>query len=590
MLKLFKFMKKYTVTFAGATIAVIAQQGFTLLLPLIMSAILNNGVVKKDLVYITQWGTIMLLVACVGGAVSLLANYLSVKTATGFGARLRSETFRRVTAFSQHEFEEFGQGSLITRTTNDIQQIQDLLLFTLKSLISAPILIIGGAVMSFVMNKTLASIILLAVPVIFLIAFAVFKITMPLNKTQQSKMDTINRIVREKLTGIRVVRAFNREATEDEKFDETNSALTAISLKIARIFSVIIPIAYFLLYTLLAIIVFVTTKQVANLDVATQGAQIQNTIGNFQAFIVYILAMILGVGMAAAVLIMVPRGIVSGNRISEVLDKLPSVVDDPEAVDLDDVQGETGSLEFRNVTFCYPDAEEPVISNISFSCKAGETTAIIGSTGSGKSTIVNLIPRFFNINSGEILVNGVDITKLKQKSLRSKIGFIPQKAFLFSGTIADNLRCGKPEATEEELWKALEVAQAKDFVSAIPGGLDAPVSQSGKNMSGGQKQRLAIARALVKDAQFVIFDDSFSALDFKTDAALRSALKREVSHLNVIIVAQRVSTVMNADRIIVLDGGEICGIGTHRELVKSCRVYREICDSQLSSGEVNGRG
>lgn len=587
MFKLLAHMKKYTWTFAASVIFVIAQQGFTLLLPLIMSMILNNGVVKGDIIYVTTRGTLMLLTAVVGGAVALLANFFSVKTATGFGAKLRSETFRKVSSFSQHEFEQFGQGSLITRTTNDIQQIQDLVLITLKSLISAPILIIGGAIMSFVMNKTLACIIFAVVPVIGIIAFLVFKVTMPLNKSQQTKMDTINRIVREKLTGIRVVRAFNREKTEDEKFDATNSALAGIALKINRIFAVIIPIAYFLLYTILGVIVLVTTIQVNKLDAVTQAVEIQNTVGNFQAFIVYVLAMILGVGMAAAMLVMVPRGIVSGDRIYAVLSSEPCVKDAPDAVNIEDVSDQKGHLEFKDVTFCYPDAEEPVVSDISFECRAGETTAIIGSTGSGKSTIVNLIPRFFNVNSGEILVDGVNIQSVKQKNLRSKIGFIPQKAFLFSGTIRDNLTCGKKDATEEEMWAALEVAQAKDFVDAIPGKLDAPVSQSGKNMSGGQKQRLAIARALVKDAEFVIFDDSFSALDFKTDAALRAALKEKVSHLNVIIVAQRVSTVMYADRIIVLDSGKICGVGTHKQLLENCNVYKEICDSQLSGEEVS---
>ena len=583
-------MKKYIGTFAAAAVFVIMQQGFTLMLPLIMSMILNKGVLEKDLVYVTVMGVVMLLVTVLGGAVSLLANYFSVKTATGFGAQLRSAVFRKVSEFSQHEFEYFGKGSLITRTTNDIQQVQDLILITLKNLISAPILIIGGAVMSFIMNKALAGVIFAVVPVIFILAFLIFKITMPLNKKQQNLMDAINRIVREKLTGIRVVRAFNREKTEDEKFDRTNTSLACIALKINRIFSVVIPVAYFLLYSILGVIVFVTIFQVNRMDAATQAQQIANTIGNFQAFIVYILAMILGVGMAAAMLVMVPRGIVSGDRIYEVLSKPLSVVNSKNAVNIEQVSEERGHLVFKDVTFCYPDAEEPVISDISFESRAGETTAFICSTGSGKSTIVNLIPRFFDINSGEILIDSVPVKDIEQENLRSKIGFIPQQAFLFSGTIADNLRCGKPDADEQEMWRALEIAQAADFVRAIPGGLDAPVSQSGKNMSGGQKQRIAIARAIIKDCEFLIFDDAFSALDFKTDAALRASLRENLSDRNVIIVAQRVSTVIHADRIIVLDGGKVCGMGTHEKLLENCRVYKEICDSQFDSGEVSSLG
>ena len=585
MLKLIKYLKhckRYAVT---AMLLVSLQNLITLALPTVVSTILEKGVDKGDTGYVTWMGIVMCIVAITGCVVGILANYFSAKTSANFGASIRRSVFVKITSLSQQEHEQFGTASLITRTTNDIQQLQELVLGIIKLLIPAPILFVGGAVLSLMYNAKIAGVVLLIIPVAGVAAFFLFKATKKMFDRQRERVDTINRIVREKLTGIRVIRAFNREASEDEKFNESNLELTKISLKIYRMFAVVIPVAYVALYTILGLIMVFGAKDI---DKLTDPAALSTSVYDLQMFMIFILLMISGVGMASAIFVMIPSGEVAAKRINTVLECEISVSESEQPKQLPE-NGEA-KLEFNNVKFCYPDAEEPVLQKISFSCKAGEVTAIIGSTGSGKSTLVNLIPRFFDVNGGEILLDGVNLKELPLDALRNKIGFIPQKAFLFSGTIADNLRYGKADADEAEMWEALRIAQAEEFVATKPEQLESFVSQSGKNFSGGQKQRLSIARAIIKKAPILIFDDSFSALDFKTDAALRAALRKSCADSNIIIVAQRINTVMDADRIIVLDEGKIAGIGTHKQLMEGCKAYQEIALSQISTEEVSKLG
>lgn len=585
MLKLIKYLKhckRYAVT---AMLLVCLQNLITLALPTIVSKILDSGVDKGDTAYVTWMGTLMVIVALAGCVVGILGNYFSAKTSANFGASLRKSLFVKITDLSAKEHEQFGTASLITRTTNDIQHLQELVLGMIKLLIPAPVLFVGGAVLSFIYNPKIAGVVLLLVPVIGVAVFVLFKTTKKLFDHQQKKVDVINRIVREKLTGIRVIRAFNREKSEDEKFNESNLDLTKISLKINRIFAVIIPVAYLLLYTVLALIMIFGAKDIDNL---TDPAKLSTSVYDLQMFMIFILLMISGIGMASAIFVMIPAGEVAAKRINAVLECEISVNESENPVHLP--EGGKAHLQFKNVKFVYPDAEEPVLQKIDFECKAGEITAIIGPTGAGKSTLVNLVPRFFDTTSGEVLLDGVNIKDVSLKELREKIGLIPQKTFLFSGTIADNLRYGNAKAEEEDMWEALRIAQAEEFVRLKPEQLESFVSQGGKNFSGGQKQRLSIARALMKKAEIYIFDDSFSALDFKTDAALRSELRKAFKDANILIVAQRINTVMDADRIIVLDEGQIAGIGTHAELMESCEAYQEIAMSQISTEEVSRLG
>ncbi|MBQ6381145.1 MAG: ABC transporter ATP-binding protein [Clostridia bacterium] len=581
MLKLIKYLKhckRYAVT---AMLLVSLQNLITLALPTVVSKILENGVDKGDQGYVLSMGIVMCFVALAGCVVGILGNYFSAKTAANFGASIRKSIFEKITALSQQEHEQFGTASLITRTTNDIQQLQELVLGIIKLLIPAPILFVGGAVLSLMYNAKLAAIVLCSLPLVGVAVFLLFRVTKKMFDRQRKQVDIINRIVREKLTGIRVIRAFNREPIEDEKFNESNTDLTQISLKIYRLFAVVIPIAYLVLYSVLGIIMVLGAKDI---DKLTDAAKLSTSVYDLQMFMIFILLMIAGVGMASAIFVMIPSGEVAAKRINAVLECDISVCEPEEPKHFEKTSDV--HLVFDNVKFCYPDAEEPVLQKISFESRAGEITAIIGSTGAGKSTLVNLIPRFFDVNAGNITLDGVNIKDVPLAELRERIGLIPQQAYLFSGTIADNMRYGKEDAEEEEMWQALAIAQAEDFVRRKPEQLEAFVSQGGKNYSGGQKQRLSIARAVMKQPEILIFDDSFSALDFKTDAALRASLREHCSKANIIIVAQRINTVMDADRIIVLDEGRIAGIGTHAQLMESCEAYQEIAMSQISTEEV----
>jgi len=545
-----------------------------LYLPTLNADIINNGVVTGDTAYILRTGGLMLGVTLVFVLAAVVAVYWGSKVAMAFGRDVRGALFRRVESFSQAEVNHFGTPSLITRTTNDVQQVQMVVLMMLNVVISAPIMSIGGIIMALRLNVPLSAVILVAIPVMAVFIGLVLRAALPLFKSMQAKIDRINQVTREMLSGVRVIRAFDRTRYEEQRFDAANDDLTMTTLKVNRLFALMIP-------TLTAILNLSTVAIMwfGSIQVADHGMP----IGDLTAFLTYIVQILLAVLMATIMFVMVPRAAASAERIQEVLDAEPTVVDPAEpAADV----AARGLVEFEDVEFRYPGAEDPVLSGISFTAGPGEVTAIVGSTGSGKTTLISLIPRFYDVTGGRVLVDGVDVRDMALQDLWGRIGLVPQKAFLFSGTVASNLRHGHEEAADEELWRYLEVAQGREFVAEMPEGLEAPVSQGGANVSGGQRQRLAIARALATRAKIRIFDDSFSALDFATDARLRAALKRETADATVIIVAQRVGTIMHADRIIVLEDGAITGMGTHDELMQTSETYREIVASQLGEGEV----
>jgi len=555
-------------------VLLLVQALANLYLPTLNADIINNGVVTGDTAYIMKTGGLMLLVTLAFVLAAIVAVYWGSKVAMAFGRDVRGALFRRVESFSQAEVNHFGTPSLITRTTNDVQQVQMVVLMMLNVVISAPIMSIGGIIMALRLNVPLSAVILVAIPVMAVFIGLVLRSALPLFRSMQAKIDRINQVTREMLSGVRVIRAFDRTPYEEQRFDAANDDLTTTTLKVNRLFALMIP-------TLTAILNLSTVAIMwfGSIQVADHGMP----IGDLTAFLTYIVQILLAVLMATIMFVMVPRAAASAERIQEVLDAEPTVVDPDEPAAGVPARG---SVEFQDVEFRYPGAEDPVLSGITFTAGPGEVTAIVGSTGSGKTTLISLIPRFYDVTGGRVLVDGVDVRDMAQQDLWSRIGLVPQKAFLFSGTVASNLRHGDEKAADEELWRYLEVAQGREFVAEMPEELEAPVSQGGANVSGGQRQRLAIARALAKQAKIHIFDDSFSALDFATDARLRAALKRETVDATVIIVAQRVGTIMHADRIIVLEDGAIAGMGTHDALLRTSETYREIVASQLGEGEV----
>ncbi len=574
MLKLLRFLKPYKAMVASILTLVFLQSMAELYLPTLMSDIVNNGMLKGDTAYIWRIGGFMLLVALGSAVAAISGSYLSSRVAMGFGKDLRSELFSKVQGYSVSEFDKFGTSSLITRNTVDITQIQTIMVMMLRMMISAPMMGIGGIIMALSKNRQLTVVLAVSLPVLVVFIAIVAKIIVPIFKTMQKKIDRLNLVSREYLTGIRVIRAFNRVEDENKRFDAANADLTNTAIKAQKIMAIIMPMMMIILNFTSVGIIWYGSKLVdlGNLQV-----------GDMMAFLQYAMQIMMSLLMVSFMFVMYPRAQASAVRVVEVLEVEPQITDPKDAKRPGDKKG---YLEFKDVTFGYPGAEKPVLNNISFSAAPGEVTAIIGGTGSGKSTLVNLIPRFFDVKEGAILLDGVDIREMTQEALRSKIGFIPQKALLFTGSITENLRFGKEDATDEEIKRAVEIAQAADFIEGLPEGYDAYISQGGKNFSGGQKQRLSIARALVRRPEVYVFDDSFSALDFKTDAKLRKALKNEIAVSTAIIVAQRVSTVMDADRIIVLEEGHVVGMGKHKELIEACEVYREIVSSQLSEEEL----
>ena len=558
-----------------AILFVVLVQAMSLALPLLMSMIINNGISAGDMEYIKKTGLVMAGVSALNILVSVLSSYFTSKTAAGYGRIMREKIFLKVESLSHSDIEHIGTPSLITRCTNDVKVLQDFLLQGMRMILAAPIMLVGGTTMAFILNAKLAMIIFAIIPIIAVICFVVVKIVMPLFKKRQKLTDEVNSFLREKLSGIRVIRAFNTSEKEDERFDGKNRRLSALVLKFQRTMSVILPLCITLIISALVALVFIASK---NIEAMTDTMKIQNTVGDLQAFLLYMMMIVFAVTIAAAMFVIVPRANISARRINEVLEIEPGIKDAETTKDI--VEEKRGTVEFDHVTFGYKGAE-PVLKDISFTAEKGKVTAVIGSTGSGKSSLVSLITRFYDVTGGRVLFDGTDVRELSQQKLHSLIGFVPQKATLFSGTVRENLLYGDENASEERLRLALDISQSSEFVDKLPDGLDSRISQSGTNLSGGQKQRLSIARALVRQADVYIFDDSFSALDFRTDARLRAAIKENLD-ATVIIVAQRVGTIIDADKIIVLDEGRIAGIGTHRQLLDSCTVYREIAESQLT--------
>lgn len=575
-------MKHILRIFSGYWLMFIILVGFTyamvmanLWLPDKMSEIVNNGIIKQDMPAIWHNGLAMILVTAVGGLCSIIIGFLASRIATGMAQKLRTELFERVESFALADFNKFSTASLITRSTNDIQQIQMTSILLLRLALMAPIMAIGGLQKAVHNAPDLSWTIALAVSVLLVVIAVLFVIAVPRFKKLQTLVDKLNLVTRENLVGLKVIRAFHNEKIEQKKFQQANTELNKMNLFVNRLMMLLDPIMTLVMnFSSVAIVWF--------------GAHLISSgnlqIGNMMAFLEYAMQVIISFLLLSMVFIMVPRAAVSVKRVGEVLDTLPSIVDPPSPQQLP--HDATGKIEFKDVTFTYPDADLPVLSSINFTAEPGQTTAFIGSTGSGKSTLINLIPRFYDVSAGQILLDGVDIRNLKLEDLYDQIGYVPQKGVLFSGTIASNIKYGNVKASQKLVEKSAKIAQVAEFISELKNGYKNDIAQGGSNVSGGQRQRLSIARAIAVEPNVYIFDDSFSALDFKTDAKLRLALAKETKHKTVLIVGQRINTIMNADKIIVLDEGKIVGQGTHQELMKDCEVYQEIAASQLSEDDL----
>jgi len=567
-----RYLRPYTRPIAFVMVLLLVQAIASLYLPELNADIINNGVAKGDIDYIVRTGGFMLVVTFALMITAIVGVYWSARIAMGFGRDLRSGIFRKVETFSQVEVNQFGAASLITRNTNDVQQIQQVVLMALTMMISAPILTIGGVIMAYRQDGPLTLILLVIIPImIALIAFVMTR-AIPLFQAMQVKIDRINLLMRETLSGVRVIRAFVRTEHEEERFDVASRDLMDTGLRVNRLFAITMPSLMLIMNLSTVAVLWLGAYRVDS------GAM---PIGNLTAFLQYIMQILFAIMTAVIMFIMVPRAAVSAGRIQQVLETEPSIRDPQNPVS----PARTGHLVFRDVTFGYPGAEEPVLRSISFEARPGETTAIVGSTGSGKSTLINLLPRFYDATDGTVEIDGVDVRDMDRQDLWRRIGVVPQRAFLFGGTVASNLRYGDEAASDDDLWRALDIAQGREFVEEMEERLEAPITQGGTNVSGGQRQRLAIARALVHRPDIYVFDDSFSALDFRTDARLRAALARELGDATVLIVAQRVGTILHADRIVVLEDGGVAGIGTHEELMRTCETYREIVLSQVTEEE-----
>jgi len=568
-----RYLRPYTPLLIGVVVLQLVQALAALFLPSLNASIIDNGVAKNDLGYIWQLGAVMLVVSLVQIAAQIGATWFGSRSAMSVGRDLRQAIFDKAISFSSREMNTFGAPTLITRNTNDVQQVQMLVLMTATMIIGAPLMMIGGIVMALREDVGLSWLIVVAVVVLAAIIGAIMVQVMPLFKVMQTRVDTLNRVLREQISGLRVVRAFVRESTEAARFDRANADLAETATAVGRRMMTLFPAVFAVMnFSSIAVVWFAGAR--------IEGGYLQ--VGQLTAYLAYLSQILMSVMMSTMMLMIAPRAAVSAGRISEVLSSESSVVPPVNPVT---TLSRHGEITFDKVSFSYPGAESPVLSDISFIVRPGQTTAVIGSTGSGKTTLVNLIPRLFDATEGCVAVDGVDVRDLEPDLLWSRIGLVPQRPYLFSGTVASNLRLGNPDADDAELWRALEIAQAADFVRAMPEQLEAPIAQGGTNVSGGQRQRLAIARALVRRPEVYVFDDSFSALDVATDAALRAALAEETGQAAVVVVAQRVSTIRNADQIVVLDDGRIVGIGTHDELLVDCPTYAEIVESQFRSEE-----
>ena len=566
---LLTYLKPYRGLLTGVLVFQFISVLASLYLPSLNADIIDNGVARGDTGYIWSTGVLMLFISLGQIVASVIATYLAAKAAMRLGREIRNDVFEKVSGFSEREVSHFGAGSLITRNTNDVQQVQMLAMMGATMLVTAPLLAIGGIIMALREDVGLSWLIAVAVPVLLLVALIIVGRMVPLFRQFQEKLDTVNRIMREQLTGIRVVRAFVREPIEEERFRAANTDIMIVGRKVGSLFVLLFPVFMLVLNVTVVGVIWFGGIAVDNGDVQ---------IGSLFAFMAYVMQILMGVLMASFMTVMIPRAAVSADRISEVLASQSTLLPPLEPVYEFPARG---TVEFRGATFSYPGAEHPVLDGVTFRAEPGETVAVIGSTGAGKTTLVSLIPRLFDVTDGSVLVGGVDVRDADLPTLWSTIGLVPQRPFLFNGTVGSNLRFGKTDATDEELWRALEIAQASDFVREMPEQLDAPIAQGGTNVSGGQRQRLAIARAIVHQPDVLVFDDSFSALDLRTDARLRQALWRELRDTTKIVVAQRVSTITDADRIVVLEDGRAVGIGTHDELLETSATYREIVESQL---------
>jgi len=575
MFKVIKYLKPYKFQILALFVLVIGTVEATLQLPGYTAEIINKGIVNNDSGLIVRDGILMLLISFGGAICTIGVGFFASRVSAGFSRDLRNKVFSRVESFSLVEINKFSTASLITRSTNDIQQVQMVMVFLLRMVLQAPIMGIWAIYKAYSLVPSFSWIIAIAVVVLFGTVMILFAVALPKFKLLQKLVDKLNLVARENLTGLRVIRAFNNEKVEQDKFEKANLDLTATNLFVNRLMVVMQPVMMLLLNLVSIMIVWIGAHMIneGNLE-----------IGNMIAFMQYAMQTIMAFLMISFVFIMLPRATVSAARVNEVIETEP-IIKDPEKAVKSKVQ-KNGTVEFKNVTFSYEGADTPVLENISFVARPGETTAFIGSTASGKSTLINLIPRFYDVSSGQVLIDGIDIKEYKLKDLYAKIGYVPQKGVLFSGTIESNIKFGVPEAGKDELDRAARIAQAEEFIEKLDEKYDSRVAQSGANVSGGQKQRLAIARAIIKKPEIFIFDDSFSALDLKTDFQLRQALKNETEEKTVLIVGQRISTIMNAEKIIVLDKGRIAGQGTHAELLKENEVYREIAYSQLSEEEL----
>jgi ATP-binding cassette subfamily B multidrug efflux pump len=575
MLKLFKYLKPYTLQVIALIVLVFGTVAASLQLPDYMAKIINEGIVQSNNDIIFYNGVWMLLIALAGAIFTIGVGYFSSRIATGFSRDIRNEVFSRVESFSSVEFNKFSTASLITRSTNDIQQIQTVMVLLLRMVLQAPIMGIWAIFKAYHLAASLSWIIALAVAILLGVIFIMFAVALPKFKVLQKLVDRLNLVTRENLTGLHVIRAFDNEKVEQAKFEKANVDLTAANLFVNRLMVVMQPVMTLLFNITSVLIVWMGAHLINSGDLE---------IGNMIAFMQYAGQVIMSFLLISIVFIMVPRASVSAVRINEVIETEPIIKDPDKPIHAKKLHG--GVIEFKNVTFCYHGADTPVLENISFKANSGETTAFIGSTGSGKSTLINLIPRFYDVSSGEILLDGVDIREYKLEDLYSKIGYVPQKGILFSGTVESNIKYGAPKADDDAVKEAAEIAQAEEFIRNFDGKFKATIAQGGANVSGGQKQRLSIARAVIRKPEIYIFDDSFSALDFKTDAMLRRALKGATKSKTVLIVAQRISTILSAEKIIVLNEGKIVGIGNHKQLLKDCDIYREIAYSQLSEDEL----
>lgn len=575
MIKLLKYAEPYILLIIAAIILLFGQAICDLSLPDYMSDIINKGITVGDKNFIIKTGFTMLGISLLSAVFTIIVSFLAAKIAAGMCRTIRNDLFTNIETFSNVEFDKFSTSSLITRTTNDITQIQMLIVMSIRMIFYAPIMAIGGFVHALANSKSMSWIIALAIICLLGLILTIFTIAMPKFKIIQNLIDKLNLVVRENLDGILVIRAFNTQEFEENRFDKANKDLTDTNLFVNRVMVSMMPIMTLIMNLVTVLIVWVGANQVSGFKM---------DVGEMMAYMQYVMQIIFAFLMLSMMFIMIPRASVSGDRIADVLEAKTSIKNNDIASKIDNC---TGLVEFKNVCFRYPGGDEDVLNNISFTARPGETTAFIGSTGSGKSSIINLIPRFYDPSSGEVLIDGFNIKNIDLHELRKNIGYVPQKGILFSGTIKSNLSYADKNASDENILRAASIAQAMEFIDSKPDRFDEIIAQGGNNVSGGQKQRLSIARALLSKPQIAIFDDSFSALDFKTDAALRKALKKETGSSTVLLVAQRISTIMNAEQIIVLDNGHIAGKGTHENLMKTCNIYREIALSQLSQEELS---